>query len=381
MDLTTLTLFLMVIASAVGADTVLHPASVVLDATVSGKIDKLTVNSATLADMLAFEATQICSTPSVLAAPEVRPDASKSIGLALADAVKLGSVAIALQSQFGYEPERIKVTMLSEDGVTKMLINGAGMGGRIQTPPFQELIALKQGEDLTAFVHRAAVLGMAKIDPYFTSLYLVHTHTGDGDFSWAEALIKETKAQLPQTLVNFDRSVFENLQGIIALRQDKPDDAASWFHTAIASDPDDAAPALNAAFVDLWLGNYQKAVEHVDELLRVRVPTDKILLATAYMTAGAALFRLNDLKAADHRLAEAVRVNPSSATAYQLWSEVKRAEGDTATADKLHAKAWQTAGPTESYTEVAALHFGLIWKPGEKLKRSPLKIPGLIRYN
>ena len=60
----------------------------------------------------------------------------------------LGSVAIAFQSQLGFQPERIRLTMLSEDGSIKLLVSGSGMGGRIHTPPFQEQIALQQGEDL-----------------------------------------------------------------------------------------------------------------------------------------------------------------------------------------------------------------------------------------
>src|SRR6266700_5946703 len=173
MDLTTLTMFLMLIASIVGVDTVLHPTSVVLDAVVAGKVDKLTVDSETLNDMLTFEVTRICSTQSVLAAPEIRAGRNQGVGLAIAETVHLQSVALALQAQLGYHPEQIKLTLLNEDGAIRMLVNGSGLGGRIRTPAFQEQLTLQPGETLAALVHRAALLGMTRIDPYTTSLHLL----------------------------------------------------------------------------------------------------------------------------------------------------------------------------------------------------------------
>lgn len=382
MDLTTLTLFLALIMSAVGADTMLHPTSVVLDATVAGKLDKISIDAATLEEMLTYEVTQVVATPSVLTAPEIRPSAKEGIGMALAQTVKLGEVALALQAQIGYEPERIKLTLLGEEGAIRMLITGSGMGGRIHTPPFMEQITLNPGEEIRAFVHRASLRGMAKIDPYITSLYLLHSHIPENDFTEAEALIKLTKQQLPQTPINFDRSVFENLQGMIELLRGNEDQADAWFHTAIASDPTDAAADLNAAFLDFRRGNYQDTVDHVQILLTEKpLPRDNTLLSAAYLTSGAALLRLNRLDEADRQLARAIEIDPTSTMAYDVWSHVKRAKGETAKADELQTRAWQLADPTESYAEVAALQFGLIGKPGDKLIQSPLASPTNLRFN
>jgi len=361
---------------------VLHPTGVVLDASVAGKLDKISIDAATLDDMLTYEVTQVVSTSSVLTAPEIRPSSKQSIGMALAETVKLGEVALALQTQMGYEPERIKLTLLGEEGAIRMLITGSGMGGRIHTPPFMEQITLNQGEEMQAFVRRAALRGMAKIDPYITSLYLLHSHIAEGDFTEAEALIKLTKQQLPQTPLNFDRSVFENLQGMIELLRGNEDKADAWFHTAVASDPTDAAADLNAAFLDFSRGNYQDTLDHVEILLTEKPPPkDRTLLSVAYMTSGAALLRLNRLDEADRRLAQATEIDPTSAMAYDVWSSVKRAKGDAAKADQLQTRAWELADPTESYAEVAALQFGLITKAGEKLIRSPLASPNNLRFN
>ena len=56
MDVTTLFMVMMLIASAVGVDTVLHPTSVVLEAAVAGKLDKLAVDADALNGMLVYSA-------------------------------------------------------------------------------------------------------------------------------------------------------------------------------------------------------------------------------------------------------------------------------------------------------------------------------------
>jgi tetratricopeptide (TPR) repeat protein len=381
MDLTTLGLFVMLLASAIGVDTVMHPDSILLDAAVTGKFDSVVVDAPTLSGMLVYEVTQICSTPSVLAVPEVRANDNQGVGMAIAKAANMQTVAIALQTQLGYQPERIRITLMSENGAIKMMVRDAGPGGRIETPPFQEQLLLRKGETIEALVHRAALRGMALLDPYVTSLYLLQTHETDHDFSEAEALIKQTIAALPPAKTSFDRSLFENLQGIIELLRGDIETADAYFHRAGVSNPANAAALLNAGFVDIQQGRYRSAIDHVEPLLTERHPADMVLLSTAYMIHGTAMLALGDAKGADRDLAQAVHANPRSAPAYTLWSQVKRIDGDAAAADDLHANALGAAGNVANYAEVAALYFELAWQPGKPLVRNQFAIPGMIRFN
>jgi Tfp pilus assembly protein PilF len=381
MDLTSLTFLMVLLASAIGVDTAMHPASILLDARVTGKIENLTIDSSTLDAMLVFEVTRICATPSVLAVPEVRAVDNQGIGMAVAKAANMQSVAVALQTQLGYQPERIKITLIGEDGAAKLLVNGAGPGGRIDTPPFQVQLLLQKGETIASLVHRAALVGMSYLDPYVTSLYLVEAHAADQDFSEAEALIDKTKAALPPTVTSFDRSLLENLEGIIELARGKIDKAGVWFDRAITSDPDDAAARLNAGFIDMQLGQYDRAAKRVEPLVTARQPADKRLLSTAYMVRGAAYLAVGDTKGADENLAKAVQIDPVNASAYGLWSEVRRLDGNIAAADALHKKALNSAGNVANYAEVAALYFQLAWKPGQPLARNPFGNPEIIRFN
>ncbi len=84
---------------------------------------------------------------------------------------------------------------------------------------------------------------------------------------------------------------------------------------------------------------------------------------------------------AEQKLETAVRINPLNSATYQLWSELKRAQGNDAAADRLHAKALEMSARFENYAEVAALYFQLAWKPGQKLTRNPFANPGTIRFN
>jgi predicted Zn-dependent protease len=121
-------------------------------------------------------------------------------------------------------------------------------------------------------------------------------------------------------------------------------------------------------------------VDHVASLLTNSQPADRTLLACAYLTEAAALFKLGQLDAADHRLADAAAVNSVNSAIYELWSEVKRAQGDLPESARLRARSRQVAGLEESYAEVAALQFGLTFTPGQSLieiRRSATR----IRYN
>jgi Tfp pilus assembly protein PilF len=381
MDLSSLVLVLALAATFIGVDTAWHPVSVVLDSAIPNKLDKLTADPAAIDEMLTYEVSAISSTPSVLAVPEIHVGANKGLGMAIAQAVSLQGVTLALQSRLGYQPEHIKLTLLSENGNILMMVNGSGLGGRISTPPFQKSVIMRPGETLASLVHRAALAGVAEIDPYFTSLYLVQSHAADQDFSEAEAMIHTAKAQLPPTPVSYDRSLLENLQGIISLFRTQPDAAKKWFHRAASSDPSNAVAVLNAGFADLQLGNYQSAIDHVQDLLANRPPTDRILLSTAYMTWGAALLGLADVDGADQKLAKAVEINPGSSTAYDLWSEAKHKKSDEAAAAQLHQSALASSGTFENYAEVAALYFELAWEQNQPITRNKFNNPPMERFN
>src|SRR5262249_14186877 len=103
-----------------------------------------------------------------------------------------------------------------------------------------------------------------RIAPYLTALNLMERHGTDKDFADVETLVNFAKSQLSPMPRSPARSLFENLQGILALFRDKRDDARRWFELAVQSDPDNAVAMLNLAFAELQTGTFRDPTDQLD---------------------------------------------------------------------------------------------------------------------
>jgi tetratricopeptide (TPR) repeat protein len=372
MDLTTLAMVVMLAVAAVGIDTVWHPTEVVLAASSAGKIDKVTIDDNMIDGILKSEVDRISATPTLVGKPRVELEKQGGVGMAIATAANLQSVAFALQKEFGYRPDQIRIDVFSEADTVKVLVTGSG-GMRVSA--FEQQVEQQQGETVIALLHRAALIGMARIDPYLTALSLMQRHASDRDFNDAETLITVAKSQIPPTPISFSRSLFENLQGILALFRGNRQDAHTWFRVAKASNPDNTAAVLNLAFADLQLGHYGEAAERMERLLQDGRISNPTLMGTAYVTWGAALLGLRDVNGADRVLARAIEVKPTSPVAWDMWSEVKRQKGDEGRAEQMHQQALSAADNFENYAEIAVLYFRLAWQDNQPVVRSKFSNP------
>ena len=259
--------------------------------------------------------------------------------------MKLQAVAYALQAQFGYRFDQIKLSLYGEGGTAKVLV--AGMG-RQRMSSFQEQLTLEQGETIVGLIQRATRIGMAHIDPYLTALSEVQRHAQDKDFKTAETISNDAMAALPPTPTSFERSLFENLNGLIALFRGDPKSAHDRFERAEASCPEntaaDVVTILNLAFADIQIDRDAEAVAHIQQLLRDKPPTDKVLLSTAYMTMAAGqLGSTHDVNEADVTIEKAIEAYPEGSSAYDLWADIKQEKGEVAAAQHLHIKALETS--------------------------------------
>ena len=374
MDLTTLAMTLMIALGALGVDAVWHPQDVVLVTSAAGKLDKASVDGDIINTVVGNEIDRISQTPSIAAKPDVHLARQGSIALAIATAANLQSLVYAVQTKFGHQPDEIKIALFAEDGGAKILVTGSG---REQVATFEQEVDQQKGETIVALLHRAALIGMARIDPYLTALNLMERHAADKDFADVETLVNFAKSQLSPMPHSPTRSLFENLQGILALFRDHREDARRWFELAERSDSGNTVAMLNLAFAELQTGDFQAADSRMQHLVR-QLPADPTLAATAYMTLGAARAGLHDLNGADHALADATRIDPLSATAWDFWADLKRAKGETAAADALHHTALERSGNFENYAEVAALYFQLAWQDNQPVTHNTFINPSPI---
>lgn len=378
MDLTTLTFAVMLALSAIGLDTIWHRDEVVLTSSAAGKLEKSTVDVGMMNIIIKDEMNRLSSTPSVVARPRVRTGGG--IGMAIATAANLQSIAHALQTQVGYQPDEIKLLLFSEDGVPKVLISGTGSSQR-PTVTFEQIVAQEKDEPVAELIRRATLIGMARIDPYITALNLMRRHEYDKDFTNVQALVEFAKSQLPPKPISSDRSLLENMQGIMALFGDKPSVAHDWFKLAVASSPTNVIALLNLSFADLQINKYREAADRMRALVANNRPADPVVLCTAYMTWAAALLGLGDTNGADNIMEQALAANPHSSIAYNLWSDVKREKGDAETADRLRHKALESADHFENYAEVAALYFQLAWQDHQPVITNQFRNPLAVKFH
>jgi tetratricopeptide (TPR) repeat protein len=378
MDLTTLAYLVLLGLGIIGTDAVIHHNSVVVEVSTSPKTDKMAVDQATLTtgfkDDL-YEITRVNSLQSVVP-PEIRMTEDQGVGMAIAKAVNLEGVAYALQDQFRVRPDTIRFSLYIQDGQVRGFIAGHSRS----LGYFHNIMVPKKDEALMHFVHRCALWSAEQLAPYATALYLMHKHAADGKFDAVVRTVEQAEARLPPTPRSFDRALFDNLLGLVALFRNDVKAAQEKFRTAMLDDPTDPVPFLNAALTDLQIDDNRKAADRMQTLLRVAPPQNDVLRMTAYMTWGAALMGLKDLPRADRMLRKATQIDPQSATAFSLWAEEKRLAGDTAAAARLDRKAQIVSATFENYAEVGALWFHLSWRDNEPVIRNKFTNPTLVGY-
>ncbi len=377
MDLTTISVAVLLALGLLVGDTAMHAGTVSVEVAIAPKIEGVSIDQRTLAGEFEDQFDAITATSSVVRPLEIRSREQQGVGMALAEAFSVQNVAYALQDQLGFTSDSIRFTLFVDKGEMRGLVHGhSHLVGNIN-----QIMIPNKDEPLIAFVQRSALWGASQLAPYSTALYLLQKHSADKDFTDAVALIDHAKALLPPTPTSFDRSLFDNLLGLVALFKNDPQGARKSFDAAMFGDRTNPVPFLNAAFTDIQLDDYQKAADRMKELVRLAPPANNVLLATAYMTWGAALMGLHDLQGADRMLAKATEVNPESSSAFGLWSEEKGLAGDEATAHKLDHKAREEAATFENYGEVAALYFHLAWRDNEPVTLNKFANPSIVTFH
>lgn len=377
MDLTSLAVAVLFALGLLAADTVVNSGSVSIEVAIAPKVDTVSVDETTLAVEFQDQFDAITSTQSLVRPMEIHSREEQGVGMALAEALNAQKVGYALQRQFGFNPDSIRFTLFVDNGALRGLVHGhSHLIGNIN----QVMIPL-EGEALIAFVQRCALWSASQLAPYSTALHLLQKHGADNDFTDVVALAERSKSLLPATPTSLDRALFDNLLGLVALFKNDPHAARKAFDDAMFADPTNPVPFLNAALTDMQLDDYRKASDRMAELLRIAPPENKVLLATAYMTWGAARLGLHDLAGADRMLGKAAEVNPDSATAFNLWAETKRLEGDQPASERLDRKAGEATAAFENYAEIAALYFHLSWRDGEAVTRNKFANPTIVTFH
>jgi len=377
MDLTTLLGVVFLALGLIGADTVRHAGSIVVEVTPAPQISGEVIDHATLEAEFDDQLYAIARTESVISPPEIRTSHDQGLGMALAQAAKAEDFAYALQTAFGYAPDRLRLALYLEHGE----LRGQVSGTTHNIGTFRQVIVPYKDEPVLAFVRRCSLWSASQVAPYATALYLMQKHSSDKDFTDVVALIEHAKSQLPPTPISFDRAALDNLFGIVLLFRNDAAGAQQAFDKAVEEYPGNPVSQINAAFADLQLDHYQQAHDRMKSFIAETPPQNKVLLATAYMTWAAAEMGLHRLDEADHLLALATATDPSSSSSFDLWAELKDLQGDHAAADRYRRQALLNSATFENYGEVATLYFHLSWKDNEAVTLSKFSNPSIVSFH
>src|SRR4051812_14126158 len=112
MDLTTLFAAVMLGLGLIGADTIRHAGSIVVEVTAAPTMEGEAIDQATLEAEFDTQLYAIAKTNSVIEPPEIRTSLDQGLGMALAQAAGAKEFAYALQTTFGYAPDRLRLALI-----------------------------------------------------------------------------------------------------------------------------------------------------------------------------------------------------------------------------------------------------------------------------
>jgi tetratricopeptide (TPR) repeat protein len=375
MDITTLIYAALVALGLLAVDTALTSGSVVINVSGPPKTEKTEVDQAAVRTRFNDLLTEIVATKSLLQPPELIWSSDEGVGMAAAQSLGLEKVGAALKNSLGLAPDELRVSFYRDEGALRALVAGVGHSGE-----FEEILTQNKDEPLMDFVGRSSLVGVSELAPYATAVYLLQAHSVDKDFKSVTELIEHSEATLPPTPQNREKSLFDNLTGLIALFKNDLNGAETEFTSAMQDDPSNPVPFINAAFVDLQKDDYPTASKRMEQLIRLAPPQNNVVLGSAFMTWAAALMGLHDLNDADRLLAAATKAAPHSATAFGLWSELKGLQGDKRAADALAIRAEEETATFENYAEVAALYFHLAWENNKPIEMNKFNATKPLTY-
>lgn len=289
-----------------------------------------------------------------------------SISKSLADAAGLGASFDSLKSSLGVSPIKILVSIIEgskdESNFPQIIIIGVDLDGK----SFRIKKSLDSIDSLDDELHELAILSMAKVNPYITSLYTFEKAQEAGlDQKEAMRFVSSWLTRSSTQDYSPERAKFENLNGLILLLQTDTTNAEMWFTKALRSDPGLNVARLNAGFTYLFHGNFSEAIQLLEPLTESHIWTsekDELIPFAANIMLGNAYTSLGKFDEANGYFSDAISLRPEGAASYYYWARSLRKQGKQKEATELYLKGELYVKQLISYAEVAPLYF---WLPEE----------------
>lgn len=376
MDFTTLFLAVAMTFGLLTFDAIRTSGQVILEVAEVPAIEKTSIDQKTVENEFAAELNRVAEIVSIIVPLEIRTQGEVGITRALGSLLKADGLARAIEVDLGYRSDHLRLALFTDKGSLGALVTGGGK----TVGPFRILLRPKDGESLIEFVRRCSRAGSFHLAPYGTTLHMMKVGAAAGDLTVAKDMSERAKAKLPAIPVSFDRSLLENVDGLITLFSGDVAGAQVMFLRAVDSSRQNWVAMLNAAFTEIQLQAFEPAYNRMRDMLARAPARNHILMSTAHMIQGVALLGLNRAKEADALLEKALAVNPDNSNAWYYRAAARAMLDDLAGAEEMRLNAFQTNDTFENYAEVATLYFLMNWRGGSALIESPFRNPSAIAH-
>lgn len=375
MDLTTLAAAIVFAFGLFTANAVVESDVVTVEFSVPAEHSNAGFTDQVAENLFLAELQDIVGTKSLVLGRSIRGQNDKTLVSALADSLKLQDMTYSLQRSLGYDVARVRANVVLDGDKTSLVVVGQLRRGK----EFKFSLTRRPDETLVSLIRRGAHETAYQMEPYLALLHFVQAAQSCESLPKIAKLINAQIAALPASVLNSNRSQYENLRGIAALFCGNANLARQEFSAALQSDPNNAPALLNLAFVEIYEDRYVEAERITRRVLEpVPMSAPPAVIGTAYMTWAAALVGQRKFSDAEQNLAKSVFHHVYSSSAYELWAQIKESSGDDLAAEQLRSKAVENSFYFENYGELAVLYFEMAWRDGQDLQRNKFGNPTYV---
>lgn len=365
-------------------DTYVNSNTMYLNTTVAEAVAEEGFEPSVVDGIFIAKVKKITKIPSLVSVPAFQPGSAKSVSAALAEFANLQDALTAMQALLRMVPPKLVTSVVVADQYQRVRVVENAPDGRAAEYVVGDEMKVKlvltgydphsgyfdltveghtEDDDLEHLIRDAAFRAVLQLDPYIALLFEIdRLGTGERVVADLRTLLDEQIARQPDTVINPDRALLENMHGILSLLENKHDEAHEDFREAIASDPNQPIGYLNLAFLEVHLDRYDDAIALVEKVIYPSywpMTGNAVLLSTGHIIKAVAETEKGDYRAAEASFRRAVALNPRSSEAYVYWARLLRKTARPAEAERMIYRARQNSAYFENYPESALLYFWL----------------------
>ena len=382
MDLMALASAIMLALGGVALDAYQNPKSMVVEVIAPGANTTPSLDRRFISVVVQGEIDRAVKVRSLITRPNIRPSGDKSTIETIAEALGGGALVTAFADLTATPPSRLKIGLFNESDKPAVFVTGVQQSMFLHDMHFDNLLYQEPNETVVHLIKRAAMDGVAQIDPYLAMLYLLQEARWKNDDRYAKEALRvsaRVARQLPKGRASL-LARLTNLEGLVHLQRRDLELARTTFLRGIEYLPGQRGPIravlnMNIAFIEIAQGDPDSAANRLAILLapdgllaedtvfttttsdgKALVLGDeetRFLRATGLMLSGCAALARNDLDGAERFGKQALEISPTRLTALSLLADIAERRGDAAEAARLRASIVDLQFTADPYMETA----------------------------